>query len=67
MQCFGMRIDHLVWWCADLAEGERRFTEWLGVAPAFGGVHPGEAAYVTGATLTIDGAESIASAAWMLA
>lgn len=37
-----MRIDHLVWWCADLAEGERRFTEWLGVAPAFGGVHPGE-------------------------
>jgi catechol 2,3-dioxygenase-like lactoylglutathione lyase family enzyme len=37
-----MRIDHLVWYCADLAEGERWFTQALGVAPKFGGVHPGE-------------------------
>jgi hypothetical protein len=37
-----MRIDHLVWWCGDLPEGERQFAQWLDAAPAFGGVHPGE-------------------------
>jgi hypothetical protein len=37
-----MRIDHLVWWCGDLPEGERQFTQWLDAGPVFGGVHPGE-------------------------
>jgi hypothetical protein len=37
-----MRIDHLVWYCADLAEGERQFMAWMDAAPAYGGVHPGE-------------------------
>lgn len=37
-----MRIDHLVWYCADLQEGVRRIAERLGCEPAYGGVHPGE-------------------------
>lgn len=37
-----MRIDHLVWYCTDLAEGERRFAEALDCRPVYGGVHPGE-------------------------
>ncbi|MFO1091368.1 MAG: VOC family protein [Hyphomicrobiales bacterium] len=37
-----MRIDHLVWYTADLADGERQFTRWMDAAPAYGGVHPGE-------------------------
>ena len=37
-----MRVDHLVWYCADLAEGERHFTERMDCGSAYGGVHPGE-------------------------
>jgi hypothetical protein len=37
-----MRVDHLVWYCADLAEGERYFTERMDHGSAYGGVHPGE-------------------------
>ena len=37
-----MRIDHLVWYCADLAEGERYFAERMDRASIYGGVHPGE-------------------------
>ncbi len=37
-----MRVDHLVWYCADLAEGERYFAERMDRASAYGGVHPGE-------------------------
>ena len=37
-----MRIDHLVWYCADLAEGGRYFAERMDQGPAYGGVHPGE-------------------------
>ncbi|HQX85361.1 MAG TPA: VOC family protein, partial [Aestuariivirga sp.] len=37
-----MRVDHLVWYCADLAEGERFFAERMDRASAYGGVHPGE-------------------------
>lgn len=37
-----MRIDHLVWYCSDLAEGEQYFTEIMERRPAYGGVHPGE-------------------------
>ena len=37
------RIDHLVWYCADLAEGQRRFfADRMDAAPVYGGVHPGE-------------------------
>ena len=36
-----MRIDHLVWYAADLAAGEKQFTGW-DAAPAFGGAHPGQ-------------------------
>jgi hypothetical protein len=32
-------LDHLLWACADLAAGTRRFEELSGVAPKFGGVH----------------------------
>jgi hypothetical protein len=35
-----MRVDHLVWYCADLAEGERYFAERMDCRPAYGGVHP---------------------------
>ncbi len=37
-----MRVDHLVWYAADLAEGMRDFTERLDCPPLHGGVHPGE-------------------------
>ncbi len=37
-----MHIDHLVWYCADLAEGDRYFTDRMDRPPAYGGVHPGE-------------------------
>jgi len=36
-----MRVDHLVWYAGDLAEGERHLAK-LDKAPAYGGVHPGE-------------------------
>ena len=37
-----MRIDPLVWYCADLAEGERYFAERMDRGSVYGGVHPGE-------------------------
>jgi hypothetical protein len=37
-----MRIDHLVWYCADLDEGSRFFAERMECQPAYGGVHPGD-------------------------
>jgi hypothetical protein len=37
-----MRVDHLVWFCADLAGGERYFAERMDGGSAYGGVHPGE-------------------------
>jgi hypothetical protein len=37
-----MRIDHLVWYSADLAEGEQTFVNRMDCQPAYGGVHPGE-------------------------
>lgn len=37
-----MRIDHLVWYCADLAEGGRYFAERMDCEPAYGGIHPGD-------------------------
>jgi Glyoxalase-like domain len=37
-----MRIDHLVWYSPDLADGERYFAERMDCAPAYGGVHPGD-------------------------
>ena len=37
-----MRIDHLVWYNADLAEGQRFFSERMDCASAYGGEHPGE-------------------------
>ena len=37
-----MRVDHLVWYCADLVEGERYFAERMDCGSANGGVHPGE-------------------------
>ena len=36
-----MRVDHLVWYCADLAEGERYFAERMDRGSVYGGVHPG--------------------------
>jgi hypothetical protein len=36
-----MRVDHLVWYAGDLADGEQRLAA-LDGAPAYGGVHPGE-------------------------
>lgn len=36
-----MRVNHLVWYCADLAEGERAFDR-MDCRAAYGGVHPGE-------------------------
>lgn len=38
----GMRIDHLVWYNADLAEGRRYFADHMEAAPLYGGEHPGE-------------------------
>ncbi|MDB5556301.1 MAG: hypothetical protein JWL86_6285 [Rhizobium sp.] len=37
-----MRIDHLVWYNADLAEGRRFFAERMDCEPLYGGEHPGE-------------------------
>ncbi|MBL8894557.1 MAG: VOC family protein [Rhizobiales bacterium] len=37
-----MRVDHLVWYSADLAEGERFFAERMDCRAKYGGVHPGE-------------------------
>lgn len=37
-----MRVDHFVWYCADLAEGERYFTERMDCGSVYGGIHPGE-------------------------
>ncbi len=37
-----MRIDHLVWYCADPIEGESYFAERMNCRPVYGGVHPGE-------------------------
>ena len=36
-----MRVDHLVWYAGDLAEGQRHLAG-LDKAPAYCGVHPGE-------------------------
>ncbi|HKF62277.1 MAG TPA: VOC family protein [Dongiaceae bacterium] len=36
-----MRVDHLVWYAGDLADGERQLAR-LDSAPVYGGVHPGE-------------------------
>lgn len=37
-----MRIDHLVWYGADLAAGQRHFAARMDAAPLYGGEHPGE-------------------------
>lgn len=37
-----MRIDHLVWYNADLAAGRRHYAAALGAEPLHGGEHPGE-------------------------
>jgi hypothetical protein len=38
-----MRIDHLVWYSADLAAGQHHFAERMDAAPLYGGgEHPGE-------------------------
>lgn len=37
-----MRVDHLVWYTADLAEGRRHFGARLDAEPLHGGEHPGE-------------------------
>lgn len=37
-----MRIDHLVWYTADLAEGRRHFATTMAAEPRYGGEHPGE-------------------------
>ena len=37
-----MRIDHLVWYNADLAAGRIYFTGHMDCAPLYGGEHPGE-------------------------
>jgi hypothetical protein len=37
-----MRVDHLVWYCADPAAGENYFAERMDCRPVYGGVHPGE-------------------------
>lgn len=42
VQVLIMRVDHLVWYCADLAQGERYFAERMDCNSAYGGVHPGE-------------------------
>jgi hypothetical protein len=38
----GMRIDHLVWYTADLAAGRHHFAERMDAAPLYGGEHRGE-------------------------
>jgi hypothetical protein len=37
-----MRIDHIVWYCADLDQGRRFFSTCMDAAPVYGGIHPGE-------------------------
>lgn len=37
-----MRIDHLVWYTADLGEGRRFFGARMDTDPLYGGEHPGE-------------------------
>jgi Glyoxalase-like domain len=37
-----MHVDHLVWYCSDLAQGESYFAERTGCSSAYGGIHPGE-------------------------
>jgi len=37
-----MRVDHLVWYCADATAGENYFAERMDGRPVYGGVHPGE-------------------------
>lgn len=37
-----MRVDHLVWYTADLAEGDAFFASRMDCRPVFGGIHPGE-------------------------
>ena len=37
-----MRVDHLVWYCADLSEGERYFAARMDRGSIYGGVHPAE-------------------------
>jgi len=37
-----MRVDHLVWYCDDLAAGERHFAQRMDHGSIYGGVHPGE-------------------------
>jgi hypothetical protein len=37
-----MRVDHLVWYCPALSDGEAYFTSRADRPPAFGGIHPGE-------------------------
>jgi hypothetical protein len=38
-------IDHIIWACADLEIGSRRFEALTGVRPRFGGVHAGGATH----------------------
>ena len=37
-----MRIDHLVWYTADLAQGRRHFAGCMDCEPLYGGENPGE-------------------------
>lgn len=37
-----MKIDHLVWYSPDLAEGRRHFAARMDAEPIYGGEHPGE-------------------------
>jgi hypothetical protein len=37
-----MRIDHLVWYSSDLAQGRRHFASRMDCEPLYGGEHPGE-------------------------
>src|SRR5215216_4767674 len=37
-----MRIDHLVWYSADLDQSARYFADIMDCEAAYGGVHPGE-------------------------
>jgi hypothetical protein len=37
-----MHVDHLVWYCADPAEGEAYFAARMDCRPVYGGVHPGD-------------------------
>ena len=37
-----IRVDHLVWYCADPVAGETYFADRMDQRPVYGGVHPGE-------------------------